>query len=177
MDVKHLLLDALKRLLASRSIDEISVAEIVEAAGVGRSTFYKHYLDKYDLLQKLFIEMCGDACGHVWETEHSYSKVALAFLEYTDANKELMRNAFRSTDVNSLRESYGEMAKSFLEQALRYGGADLSGSEIKLLIEVYIRGTASLVADWIMGKIEIPRKSFIVFQARAMPVELRHFVD
>ena len=88
-----------------------------------------------------------------------------------------MRNAFRSTDVNSLRESYGEMAKSFLEQALRYGGADLSGSEIKLLIEVYIRGTASLVADWIMGKIEIPRKSFIVFQARAMPVELRHFVD
>jgi AcrR family transcriptional regulator len=39
------------RLIGERDYDEITVADIAEAANVGRSTFYAHYTDKDDLLR------------------------------------------------------------------------------------------------------------------------------
>ena len=42
---------ALIRLIVERGYDEISVADIAEAADTGRSTFYAHFTDKDDLLR------------------------------------------------------------------------------------------------------------------------------
>ena len=42
---------ALIRLIVERGYDEITVADIAEAADAGRSTFYAHFTDKDDLLR------------------------------------------------------------------------------------------------------------------------------
>ncbi|MGA8029507.1 MAG: TetR/AcrR family transcriptional regulator, partial [Bryobacteraceae bacterium] len=42
--------DALFALMKEKSFDDISVQEVLDRAGVGRSTFYTHYRDKEDLL-------------------------------------------------------------------------------------------------------------------------------
>src|SRR5690625_7649363 len=42
--------EALMALARERDVDEISVAEIAEVAGINRSTFYQHYRDKGVLL-------------------------------------------------------------------------------------------------------------------------------
>ena len=42
--------DALIALMHEKSFDDITVQEVLERAGVGRSTFYVHYRDKEDLL-------------------------------------------------------------------------------------------------------------------------------
>ncbi len=47
-----LLWEALMTELAQRSFEEITVKEICERAMVHRSTFYKHYEDKYALLEQ-----------------------------------------------------------------------------------------------------------------------------
>ncbi|WP_283679708.1 TetR/AcrR family transcriptional regulator [Lentilactobacillus sp. Marseille-Q4993] len=39
--------------LAEKSFEEISVRDISTKAGVNRGTFYRHFLDKYDLLDKI----------------------------------------------------------------------------------------------------------------------------
>jgi tetracycline repressor-like protein len=47
---RQLLRDALLGLLQERRYEDISVRDVIERAGVARSTFYSHYLDKDDLL-------------------------------------------------------------------------------------------------------------------------------
>ncbi|MGH2515597.1 MAG: TetR/AcrR family transcriptional regulator C-terminal domain-containing protein [Ktedonobacterales bacterium] len=47
-----LLWDALMAELAERSFEEITVKDICERAMVHRTTFYKHYVDKYALLEQ-----------------------------------------------------------------------------------------------------------------------------
>ncbi len=41
--------DALVELMQEKAFDEITVQEVLDRAGVGRSTFYAHYRDKEDL--------------------------------------------------------------------------------------------------------------------------------
>jgi AcrR family transcriptional regulator len=50
---RHLLQDALRNLMRSKSFDEIAVQDIAEAATVNRATFYDHYTDKYALLEAM----------------------------------------------------------------------------------------------------------------------------
>src|SRR5829696_1166863 len=47
---RALLLSALLDLIVERGYEDVSVQDIVDRANVGRSTFYKHFLDKRELL-------------------------------------------------------------------------------------------------------------------------------
>src|SRR6201995_4605196 len=46
-------LDATSALLAATSLADLSVAQILDAAGVGRTSFYEHFASKDDVVVKL----------------------------------------------------------------------------------------------------------------------------
>src|SRR6202041_1177448 len=48
---RHMLLEALAKLLTQKSFDDISIQEIADEATLNRATFYLHYPDKNSLLQ------------------------------------------------------------------------------------------------------------------------------
>ena len=48
--------DAFRELVIQSSFAKVRVADIIAKAGVSRMTFYRHYLDKFALLQ----EVCFD---------------------------------------------------------------------------------------------------------------------
>ena len=50
---KEYILEALTQLLAEQSWDQISISQICKKAGINRGTFYLHYTDKFDLMDKL----------------------------------------------------------------------------------------------------------------------------
>src|ERR1700741_1064 len=54
--------DSLVGLLQERNFDDITVQDVLDRAGVGRSTFYVHYRDKTDLFLsdvEDFFELCS----------------------------------------------------------------------------------------------------------------------
>ena len=55
-----LLWEALMEELSERTIEEITVSDICERAMVHRTTFYKHYEDKYALLERGIRQMYDD---------------------------------------------------------------------------------------------------------------------
>src|SRR5438128_2387790 len=54
---RHLVNAAMMQLLLEKRYEEISVQDIVDRAGVGRSTFYAHYFDKEDVQAALMEEI------------------------------------------------------------------------------------------------------------------------
>jgi AcrR family transcriptional regulator len=54
---RQLVNSALMQLLVEKRYEEISIQDIVERAGVGRSTFYAHYYDKEDVQSSVMQEI------------------------------------------------------------------------------------------------------------------------
>src|SRR5215831_21020306 len=50
---RQLLHAALRKIMQTKSFDEISVQDITDEATVNRATFYDHYTDKFDLLDNM----------------------------------------------------------------------------------------------------------------------------
>ena len=66
---RRAILAAFRDLFLARGYDAVSVRDVVEAAGVGRSTFYEHFDDKDDLFREsvhpllaVLAEAVGDGC-------------------------------------------------------------------------------------------------------------------
>lgn len=56
-DTELLIQQSLIELLEGRELRQISVKELCEKAGINRSTFYAHYLDIFDLMEKIDVNM------------------------------------------------------------------------------------------------------------------------
>lgn len=73
--------NALKRgalqLLAKKDISKISVTELSELADIGRGTFYLHYLDPYDLLDKIEDELLGEITSHTAPVINNFDSAGL----------------------------------------------------------------------------------------------------
>lgn len=54
--IKRLLADAFEELIQTKSIDTITVNDVVERADISRTTFYRYFKDKYDLMHWSFCQ-------------------------------------------------------------------------------------------------------------------------
>lgn len=60
--------DAFESLMAERHYSQVTVAQIIERADIGRSTFYAHFETKDDLLNN----MCAEMFDHIFEGVNDY---------------------------------------------------------------------------------------------------------
>ncbi|WP_309708951.1 TetR/AcrR family transcriptional regulator [Pseudolysinimonas sp.] len=89
--------NALFDLARERALDDISIADIAEQAGVNRSTFYQHYSDKDTLLADAIdavVEAAGTAIPAVSEISPEPPEVLVDYLRHVDDNAAVYARIF-----------------------------------------------------------------------------------
>jgi AcrR family transcriptional regulator len=102
---------ALVELMQEKSIDEVSVQEVLDRAAVGRSTFYLHFNDKNDLLLsqlEMFLNTMSSMLILNNEKSHRVMPVAEMFDHIRSANKlyRALGDAGRLNDFFDLAQTY-----------------------------------------------------------------------
>ena len=85
---------ALVALIQEKSIDDVTVQEVLDRASVGRSTFYLHFRDKNDLLLsqlEKFLEMMSTALSLRKEKSQRVVPVAEMFAHIGEPEQDLSR--------------------------------------------------------------------------------------
>jgi AcrR family transcriptional regulator len=155
MNAKKRLKDSLFTALASKSIDDITVSEIVEGADLCRATFYRYYDDKYDLLNQSFQETLDTLFAGTQGLSDQKTRSQL-FFEYAYQNRDVLNNAFATLDYNGLKSFCYRYAYSFLGELFRSETPGLDAENAKMALEVYCRGIVETTADWIRQGMKVP---------------------
>ena len=96
---KKIITETFLNLLKEKEINKITVSEICNIADINRATFYRYYLDTYDLLEKIeqdFILELVDVTNNDKDT--SVSIFTHDILEVFLNNKELVKIIFNTKE-------------------------------------------------------------------------------
>lgn len=116
---RRTLAESLKELLERESIEKITVDEICEKAEISRRSFYRYFIDKYDVVSWIVDREYFDHIG--MEEDLSLWDSYPSFLQYLYDNRIWIRNALPYQGQNSLREhlfrrTYPMICNDFNEQ-------------------------------------------------------------
>ncbi|MEG0779614.1 MAG: TetR/AcrR family transcriptional regulator [Oscillospiraceae bacterium] len=147
---KRALAASLKKLLAEKPLDKITVVDIVEDCEVNRQTFYYHFQDIYDLIEWIFLT----ETTRVLDGKKTYDTWQQGFLQVFDyvlENKPLMVNVYHSVRRDELERYLYEVTCHLLMGVVEEQAAGLSVREEdkQFIADFYKYAFVGLLLDWI----------------------------
>src|ERR1700758_5403738 len=158
---RSLLSNALVELMQQKSIDKITVQEVLDRATVGRSSFYLHYHDKDDLFLCVLeegLEMWSTALLRKQEKSYRVAPVAEFFMHVGDAKK-LYRALVDSERIHVFFElAQGYFARGISKRLKDRGLNNLVQSELDARSHALAGTLLSLLKWWLdRGARESPK--------------------
>ncbi|WP_084039455.1 TetR/AcrR family transcriptional regulator [Demequina sp. NBRC 110053] len=160
---------ALFALARERGIDDVSIGDIAERAGINRSTFYQHYSDKETLLADALDAVAAEAGADLEGIDHwsdEPPKVLVDFLAHVDAHAALYARVFLEPGYGvvlaRLREHVRVAVRDVVDGSPRPQrevptdviAAGVAGSIVGVLgawLEREPRESPAIVAGWVMA--------------------------
>lgn len=140
-------------LISEKEINKITVSEICKIADINRATFYRYYLDVYDLLSKIEEEFVKELKKAAKESEEEYTissftkKLLSIFLDHKDLVKILFS---AKNNINFLDEileiSYISFKKQWKDQL-----PDISEENIEYATIYVFNGALGIINYWIQN--------------------------
>lgn len=157
---KEALALSLKKLLLQKTLDKITVKDVVEDCGVNRQTFYYHFQDIYDLLSWLFVQEAEKTLKEN-RTHDTWKIGLLQGLYYIREHKKLIVNAYHSVARENLERYLYTVTFDLImyvieEEAV---GFKVDKEDKKFIADFYKYAFVGLVLEWIRkGMKEEPEK-------------------
>jgi len=154
---------ALEVLLIDKPLHKITVQEISDQADINRATFYKHFLDVYDLYDQLEQDILIEWGMLVLNLQDLRSKDFFNNLAgYVEKNQNIFKMVFSSNAPGQLRAKFEKILDGLLKKIeSEKKGANLK--DIKLTYQTWYRsqGCIAILTKWVEGGLAQP-KEFIV---------------
>ena len=138
----------------NKPLDKITVSEVCKKAEINRSTFYAHYMDIYDIAEKVDRAMAEGVTEHVLsrlESEQRVDACFIALFEYIRENREFYSLYFSKFNRSGVIGVAWEMLQSKTE-SLNYADFGLkSAEELVYQGEFFMYGLTAMLRRWVLG--------------------------
>lgn len=135
--------------LAEKPVNKITVKELCERAEINRATFYTHYTDPFDLLEKLEEETLESMRGFIARSRQSGTGVLLAMLRgMEDDSRALLASSNGDPGFASKMSAlfYEEYFSGILERL-----SDQTEEERAMAYLFIAGGCGSVISTWLNG--------------------------
>jgi AcrR family transcriptional regulator len=151
-----LILEGLTTLLQKKSIKEITVRELSDLVDINRSTFYLHYADIYDLLEKTeqnLLAQLTTAVNEKWETPetptHFFEFLEQTFTILSENAKLCSALMGPNGDIAFLRTIESIFHEKGIRTLRSFAPAELREQDLQYAISFALAGCMGLVERWL----------------------------
>lgn len=146
---RHALFEALLDLMQEKRWDRIRVQDLLDKTGLGRSTFYAHFDNKFDLLTAAIPDLVlpiGDADKEMPEF--------LDLFEHVAEVQPLLRAIMSQPLLGEVTETFHrQLAAAWSEHLVRIG---LDGAQVTVISELLTGGLLAIFKHWLQAGCERP---------------------
>lgn len=174
-DTVFLFAKAIKTLIKKQPLDKITVTDIVSTAGKTRQTFYRHFQDKYDLVNWYFEKLVLKSFEEMNQggTLQEALNLKFAFIEQEHA---FFKEAFKSNDYNNLIHYDFCCIYDFYKEYIRKNTGKTIPSDIDFLLKMYCRGSVDMTVEWVLNDMPILKEEIVNYLIDAIPDKLKEYI-
>lgn len=154
--------EAFMSLLKEKSLDKISVKDIIEYADINRNTFYYHYEDIYDLLESIFSEEEKRFIEVIEREKTIYDQYLCAtsfLMDHKDAICHLYNSKSREVLQHYLELTIRRLNEIYISKAAE--GTTLSETGKEYIIHFYSAGISGAILQWIEKRMPEDQDGFM----------------
>lgn len=175
IDVKEALANALLELSKQKSIEKITVSDIVCQCNTSRRTFYNHFVDKYDLIGWIYTSRVDKilSCFYVSETwEQCLIKIYQTLLE----NSEYFRCVIDQEGQNSFYTQFVLHSYNYMRGIiLSYLHVDHLPEDLDYALTAHIYGQSNCALKWIREGTILSPIQMARYNIENMPSKIQRF--
>ena len=157
---KRTLSETLKKILQEKSLDKVTVVDIVEASAINRQTFYYHFKDIYDLVEWSCLEDAQKALKEK-KTYDTWQEGLQQIFEAVLENKPFILNVYRSVKREQVENYLYSLTYQLIEGVVEEQSKNLMVTEEqkKFIADFYKYSFVGVMLDWIKrGMKEAPEE-------------------
>ena len=168
------ILTAFNRLIVEHDFQKISVEMIMAEASVSRSTFYRHFKDRYDVMNANFKHLLDYYVAP--EQSKNYRDLCFHLFEYGQNHLNIFRRALESTGFNSFSNfiyEYSYQTALAITRANR-DGAGFSPAE-ELQVDVFCNGICAVYKKLVCRRYHVDASTAADALYEMMPESLKYY--
>ena len=169
--MKYKLANAMKELLVHTPVDKITVKQIVDQCDVTRPTFYRHFKDKYDLINWYF-DVLAQMSFKQMGISLTLREGLLKKFEFIKGEGQFFAAAFSSESQNCLMEYDYQCIYQFYCDIIHKQGVDKIPEELEFLLRMYCRGSIAMTVEWATTGMKMSPEQLADQLIDAMPPKL-----
>ena len=174
-DTLFLFAKAIKTLIKKQPLDKITVTDIVSTAGKTRQTFYRHFQDKYDLVNWYFEKLVLKSFEEMNQGGSLQEALNLKFA-FIEQEHAFFKEAFKSNDYNNLIHYDFCCIYDFYKEYIRKNTGKTIPSDIDFLLKMYCRGSVDMTVEWVLNDMPILKEEIVNYLIDAIPDKLKEYM-
>ena len=178
MPVKEIFARSLKKLSAKKSVEKISVKDIVNDCGLTKTTFYNHFRDKYDLAAWIYSTSAEKIMNKIDSENYSWKDSLTDGINYFFANKDFLKNLMTNTSGQDSFINYvaNFNVKILSEYIKKIHNLENLPADIEIYIKIYCYGTVCTICEMLIKDFPIPIEEFVKLLENSLPEPLKKFL-
>ena len=177
IDVEGIVIDALLALVEDEDVplERVTVKRLLERSGVSRQTFYNHFLDKNDLIAKVYERrIVGEFDLGEVPARLEFHAALVASLARMRSHGAFLQQALRMTGQNNLTEYAIEHSRDFdLAWHQKLWGAEPMPEALRFATEYHAMASSYMTISWVLSGFPVPEEelAMLVTQMRGVGME------
>lgn len=175
---KEILAESFRELAETKTVDSITVKDIIENSGYSNATFYRHFHDKYDLIAWEHAQRVAAIMSKIGKDGYTWKQTLYEGALMFERERDYLANLLRHTSGYDafIRYKVDINYKALRQQILKSISKESLDAAMDAVIRIYVLGTVNMSCEWILGNSTLSTDALAESFVQSLPTILHPYL-